>query len=116
MEFRFEEKGFWVDPSLSEEQREEVTKGMRRVLEGAKQNFVGEKRREMAEGFLEAINPERRQKLEADIAALHTTKDEARFRIQVVLLLVDAFVGGMAFERIRQEEPSGSEPPSKSSK
>ena len=52
MEFRFEEKGFWVDPSLSEEQREEVTKGMRRVLEGAKQNFVGEKRREWLKASL----------------------------------------------------------------
>ncbi|HWY42640.1 MAG TPA: hypothetical protein VNX66_04040 [Candidatus Sulfotelmatobacter sp.] len=96
MEFKFEEFTF-IDPKLSAEEQAEVKAGMLKVMTGAKQQLIGDKRREMAENFVNMLEPERKKKLEEEISALHTTKDEARFRVQVLLLLSEAFVGGVAY-------------------
>src|SRR6266853_234535 len=96
MEFKFEEF-IHVSSSLSPEQQEEMKALMRKTMMGAKQNTIGEKRREMAENFFNMLEPERKKKLEEEISALHITKDEGRFRVQLLLLLGEAFVGGVVF-------------------
>ena len=107
MDFKLEQF-MWVDPKLSLELQAEVTENLLRVSQGAAQNFVGEKRREMADGFLEVLEPDRRKKLEEQISTLHSIKDEARFKTQLLLLLVEAFYGGVVLGRDLREPESES--------
>jgi len=96
MEFKFEEF-LHVSSELSPEEQEEVKKLLQATMKGAKQNIIGEKRREIAEGFVKLLDPERKKRLEEEIAVLHTVKDDARFRTQILTLLFEAFLGGFMF-------------------
>src|SRR5713101_7563795 len=80
MEFRFEEFTAF-DPSLSAEELAEAKAAMLKFVAGAKQQWIGDKRREMAETFFNLLEPARKKKLDEEISALHITKDEARFRV-----------------------------------
>ena len=66
---------------------------------GSEQNFLGETRRELAEEFLNFIEAGRRKKLEEEISSLHIIKDEGRFRIQLLLMLFEAFFSGATYGR-----------------
>jgi len=73
-------------------------------VRGAEQQLLGDKRREFAEEFFNLIHPDRRQTLAGEISALHSTKDESRFRAQIALLLCEAFYSGILFERGPEKE------------
>jgi hypothetical protein len=61
MEFKFE-KFLHVDPKLSAEEQAEVKAKLLKVMTGAKQQLIGEGRRELAEQFFNVLEPERRKK------------------------------------------------------
>ena len=103
MDFKFE-RFLHVDSSLSAEQQEKVRQMLLKVTRGAEQQLLGDKRREFAEGFFNLIHPDRRQTLAEEISALHSTKDESRFRTQIALLLCEAFYSGILFERGPEKE------------
>ena len=94
MEFKFEEF-MHVKSGLSQEEQEEIKRLLQNAMKGSKQNIIGEKRKEIAEGFLRLLEPERSNRLEVEIASLHGTKDEARFRVQILCKLFEAFLGGL---------------------
>lgn len=102
MEFKFEEF-FHVSGKLSAKEVEEAKALLLKTVTGAKQNIIGEKRRELAEGFFNLVDPDRKKRLEEEIAALHVTKDEGRFRVQLLLMLFEAFYSGTLFEQGVQE-------------
>ena len=103
MDFKFE-RFLHVDSSLSAEQQEKVRQMLLKDSRGAQQQLLGHKRREFAEGFFNLIHPDRRQTLAEEISALHSTKDESRFRTQIALLLCEAFYSGILFERGPEKE------------
>jgi hypothetical protein len=103
MDFKFE-RFLHVDSSLSAEQQEKVRQMLLKVTRGAEQQLLGDKRGEFAEGFFNLIHPDRRQTLAEEISALHSTKDESRFRAQIALLLCEAFYSGILFERGPEKE------------
>ena len=103
MDFKFE-RFLHVDSSLSAEQQEKVRLMLLKVTRGVEQQLLGDKRREFAEGFFNLIHPDRRQTLTEEISALHSTKDESRFRTQIALLLCEAFYSGILFERGPEKE------------
>lgn len=98
----------WVDPKLSPELKAQVIENLQRVSQGAAQNFIGQKRRELADGFLQVLDVDRRKQLEEQIATLHGIKDAARFKTQLLLLLVEAFYGGVVIGRDLNEPESES--------
>lgn len=103
MDFKFE-RFLHVDSSLSAEQQEKVRQMLLKVTRGAEQQLLGDTRREFAEEFFNLIHPDRRQTLAEEISALHSTKDESRFRTQIALLLCEAFYSGILFERGPEKE------------
>lgn len=94
MRFEFEEF-LHVSGNLSPEEQAEITKLLQASMKGAKQNIIGEKRREIAEGFIKLLEPERMKRLEEEISALHIIKDESRFRTQLLTMLCESFIGGV---------------------
>lgn len=105
MEIRFS-KILHVSSELTPEKQEEVRKKLEEYGRGAQQALLGESKREIAEEFLGSIAPERRKKLEAEIRRLYKVEDEKRFRVHLVLLLIDAFAGGycLAADATNQEK------------
>jgi hypothetical protein len=89
-----------IDPKLSDEDKEEIKAGLDKYMVGAGQAAIGKGRAQLVGKFLEllsSMNPERVQKLEQEIKELHGMEKFERFRVQVLLLLVDVFQGGMYF-------------------
>lgn len=95
MDIKIEQQFLWVDPKLPADQQSQVKEKLVQASQGASQNLIGDKRREIANSFLEILDPERRKRLEEQISTLHGIKDDARFRVQLILLLIDAFHGGV---------------------
>ena len=87
-------------PGLSEEEKAAAAQALEEYFVGAEQKMIGEGREEAVRKFVELLdsqNPERLKKLEEQIKSLHGMEKFQRFRVQVFLILLDTFQGGMHF-------------------
>ena len=98
MKAKTTEKFVWINPRVVTA-KEETDGEFDRMSLGTKQKYIGELRHVAAEQFWAMISPETKRRLEEEIASLHTTKDEKRFRVRFLLLLYEAFTNGKIFEQ-----------------
>lgn len=91
------EKFVWISPRVVT--AEEPDAEFERMSFGEQQKHIGELKRGIAEEFLAKLSPETKRRLEEEIASLHTTKEEKRFRVRFLMLLYEAFVNGKIFEQ-----------------
>lgn len=104
MKAKISEKFVWINPRAVTT-KEETDSEFARMSLGAKQQYLGELKRVAVEEFYERLSPETKRSLEEEISSLHTTKDEKRFRVRILLLLYEAFINGKIFEQRRRSRP-----------
>jgi len=95
MKFDMEMSHIIFNPDSSDEEKKAARQAFEEYMKGMKQHERGKSRQEVAEAFTKLIHPERVKKLEEQIAGLQTIKSEDKFRAEVILLLADAFQGGL---------------------
>lgn len=91
------ERFVWINPRVVT--AEEPDAEFSRLSSGAQQKYVGELKHVAAEEFWAKLSPETKRRLEEEISALHIIKDEKRFRVRLLLLLYEAFINGIIFEK-----------------
>jgi len=97
MKIKMETTHIILKPDLTDEQKKEAMRGMEEYTKGMKQHEIGKARQQVADAFTKLIHPERVEKLEEQIATLQTIKNPKKFRAEVMLLLADAFQGGLSW-------------------
>jgi hypothetical protein len=98
------EKVSWVDPNLSPEKQAEIKKRMEQMMTGHLQNEKGKMRQGIVDAFLELFPPEQVASLEQEIKQLHILRNPAKFRAELIILLVRMHIGGMVSDDSSKEE------------
>ena len=98
MKAKITEKFVWINPRAVTA-KEETESEFDQMSLGAQQQYLGKLKRVAVEQFYERLSPETKRRLEEEISSLHTTKDEKRFRVRILLLLYEAFINGKIFEQ-----------------
>jgi hypothetical protein len=98
------EKFVWIDPELPPEKQADIRKRLEQMADGHLQNEKGKMRQGIVDAFLELFTPEQVANLEEEIRQLHILKNPAKFRAELIILLVRMHVGGMLSDDSHKEE------------
>lgn len=94
MKFKIE-KFLHVSNDLSPEKQAEVARLLEEKMVGGIQNLTGTLRDQISSDFLAIFHPERVKQLEEDMKRLHSIKGYKKFRAELVLMMMDVFIGGL---------------------
>jgi hypothetical protein len=94
----------FVDPKLSLKDKEKVRKEMLKFASGVAQSWIGDKGKEISDQFYSFLDPTVILELNVSLHKLHDMLDFERFRIQMGLLLFDAFSNGFLLGKNDEEE------------
>ena len=96
MKFELEMSHIVLSPDASAKKREAM-RSFEEHFKGMWQHEMGKARKQVADAFIKLVHPDRIGLVEEQIAALQSVKNPAKFRTEVILLLADAFQGGLAW-------------------
>jgi hypothetical protein len=85
-------------PDLPEEKKEEIKRALLKALSGGLQAAQGPAKAAFVDDFLSLFPPERVLTLEKGIKRLFDIEKFPKFRAEVICMMFDLFLGGLASE------------------